>query len=294
MFVCFQLMDSRDHTRMDSMDYNDGYNPDYWLPICPDDTKEQQSPAPSTSSGNIVPSNWSSLLQAHETLLQNKTSMDKRKFNKNALELLNQTMSMLQQHVQALSPSFASIPPVQQNSSDLNALKEVLGDFRNRLLNSKEVASEELVEQVVTHISCTLSPLLTADEKREELQKKCLAFVQELSPQLSIKVGPIIKSYIARQFGAGIEDMLAEVRLPDLSLQEKTQMYTRMLNNFFNDSGCISFACSNRHLLGNILPVDLWFLTFFAFVTARRCRGDNILMLGCTGLFKIIKYINCF
>ena len=28
---------------------------------------------------------------------------------------------------------------------------------------------------------------------------------------------------------------------------------------------------------------DVWFLTFFACVTARRARGDNILQLGCTG-----------
>jgi hypothetical protein len=213
--------------------------------------------------------------------------MDKRKFHKTALELLHQTMSMLKQHLQMhplLSTSPTPLLP-QHQSNNWSALKEVLGDFRNRLLNSKEVASEELVEQVVTYISCTLSPLLTADERREELQKKCLAFIQDLSPQLSIKVGPIIKSHIARQFGAGIEDMLAEVHLPELSLREKTQMYTRMLNNFFGDASCISFACSSRPLMGKLLPVDLWFLTFFAFVTARRCRGDNLLMLGCTGTF---------
>jgi len=305
---------------VDTMDLEDGYDPEHWLPIdsvptaaaaataaindnqelTNDNLIEPSSPVPSTSSGNIMstvqPPTWQSLLQAHQTLLHNKTHMDKRKFNKQVFELLCQTMFCINYHVQTSSmsvqqqqqpptppPTTTTTSPGYQSHTDWGHLKEALSNFRESLLNDKEVESEQLVEQVVTFISRTLSPLLTADEKREELQKKCVAFVQELSPQLSIKVGPIIKCYIARKFGASIDDLLAEVHLPEMAVQEKTKMYTRMLNNFLGDTGCLSFACSNRQLMGNILPVDLWFLTFFSFVTARRCRGDNILMLGCSG-----------
>jgi hypothetical protein len=184
------------------------------------------------------------------------------------------------------SPSLIHSPG---NNIQWDHFKEALGNFRNLLLNEKEMASEELVERVVQFISQSLSPLLTADERREELQKQCLAFVHDLSPQLSLKVGPLIKSCIQRQFGAGIENMLAEVRLPEMSLKEKSQMYSRMLNNFLGDTSSITFACSNRQLLGKLLPVDLWFLTFFAFVTAKRSRGDNLLMLGCVGKSSVGK-----
>jgi len=225
---------------------------------------------------------WMSLVEAHQALLQ---SQSEDNFNQRALDLLNQTMSMVTTH--HLGPAMAQC----QSSSRLewDHLKEALSEFRHLLLNSKEMASEELVERVVHYIGPTLSPLLSADEKREELQKKCLAFVHDLSPQLNLKIGPLIKSYISRQFGVGIEDLLAEVRLPEMSLKDKAQMYSRMLNNFLGDASSISFACSNRQLLGKLLPVDLWFLTFFAFVTTRRSRGDNLLMLGCVGKSSVGK-----
>jgi len=254
---------------------NDGIfdDPSHWLPI---------QPAPSSTQLPLQ-----SLVNVYQALVQNKPNMDKGAFTESALTLLEKTMSALQHSVSA-HPSPTPLD-LHQNDPQMDHLKEALGEFRQLLLNTKEMASEELVERVVHYISQTLSPLLTADERREELQKKCLAFVHDLSPQLSLKVAPLVKSCIARQFGAGIENMLAEVRLPEMSLKDKTQMYTRMLNTFLGDSGSISFACSNRQLLGQLLPVDLWFLTFFAFVTAKRCRGDNLLMLGCVGKSSVGK-----
>jgi hypothetical protein len=212
-------------------------------------------------------------------------------FNKNALQLLDQTMSLLQHQENGNTSSMPSLSLTQSfdNNIQWGHFKEALGNFRNLLLNEKEMVSEELVERVVQFISQSLSPLLTADERREELQKQCLAFVHDLSPQLSLKFGPLIKSCIQRQFGAGIENMLAEVRLPEMSLKEKSQMYSTMLNNLLTDTSSITFACSNRRLLGNLLPVDVWFLTFFAFVTAKRSRGDNLLMLGCVGKSSVGK-----
>ena len=56
-----------------------------------------------------------------------------------------------------------------------------------------------------------------------------------------------------------------------------------MLENFLGDTTSISFAVTNRKMMGNLLPADLWFLTFFSMVTTRRCRGDNLLMLGLVG-----------
>ena len=107
--------------------------------------------------------------------------------------------------------------------------------------------------------------------------------MSELSPQISIKLSPIIKSTISRQFGADIEDMLAEVLLPEMSVRDKSNLYSKMLENFLGDTTSISFAVTNRKMMGNLLPADLWFLTFFSMVTTRRCRGDNLLMLGLVG-----------
>jgi hypothetical protein len=267
----------------------------HWLPIIAATTSDKDenapnlffpalsptppsSPVASTSATKTGPCSWSNIINEHQVLLSNKPNMDRRRFNKSVFMLLNKTISLAQQHLQQANS--ASIPHTVNEWEDP---KHIFAKFRKELLNPKEMKSEELVESVVAYVNQTLPSLLTADEHKEELQKKSLALLQDLSPQMSIKLAPIVKSYIVRQFGANIEDLLAEVHLPEMSLKEKTNMYTRMLNNFFSDVGCISFALSNRKLLGNLTPSDLWFLTFFAFVTARRCRGDNLLMLGCVG-----------
>lgn len=263
----------------------------YWLPINGDKQDGQGmllpqiSPTPPSSPMPVASTStqgqnceWGTVIHEYEMLISNKATIDRRKFNKLILALLNKTIGLAKGHLQ--KPNVSIMP---SSAINLPTVEEAFGDYRNDLLNEKEIKAEELVEKVVAFVNNSLPALLTADERKEELQKKSLALLQDLSPQMSIKLAPIVKSYISRQFGCAIEDMLAEVFLPEMSLQDKTSMYTRMINTFLDDASCLSFALSNRQLLGNLTPVDLWFLTFFAFVTVRRCRGDNLLMLGCVG-----------
>jgi len=263
---------------------------EHWLPITYDESTDGQemvfpdltpsptpptTPLPSISTAAPTQNAWCSLINDHASLLSSQATMDRRKFNKSVMALLNKAIILAKEHINSSPHSMQQLWP------DPRAM---FGEFRLMLLNDKEMASEDMVEKIVNFVQQSISPLLTADERKEELQKKSVALLQDLSPQMSIKFTPIIKSYIARQFGSDMDDMLAEICLPEMSLKEKTSLYTRMLTNFLDDVGCLSFAFSNRRLLGNVTPVDLWFLTFFAFVTARRCRGDNLLMLGCVGM----------
>ena len=238
---------------------------------------------------------WASVCQEYAVLMNSKGEMDGRKFNKLALALLKKCIVKARQSQEQADHLFP-IPMKEQESLFSSAVpgwhnaKELFGDFRNLLLNAKELHSEELCSQVVAFVDKTLPPMLTVDERKEELQKKCIYFLSELSPQLSIKLSPIIRSYISRQFGADIEDMLAEVLLPEMSVRDKSNLYSKMLEKFLGDTTSISFAVTNRQLMGNLLPADLWFLTFFAFVTTRRCRGDNLLMLGLVGMYFYFIY----
>jgi hypothetical protein len=223
------------------------------------------------------PTNVAQLIQEYTSLMMTKGKMDSRRFNKLAFALLDQCIKALQ-----CTEGQASIkePTISKYREDA---KEAFGEFRLLLLNAKEMHSEILVQRVVSFIDKGLSSLLTSDERKEELQKKSLAFITELSPSMSIKIAPIIKSYISRQFGSDLEDLLAEVRLPEMSPKEKTLTYARMFKNFMDNPSCITFAATNKQLLGDLEPADVWFLTFFAFVTVRRSRGDNLLMLGLVG-----------
>ena len=255
--------------------------------------KKNEPACPSTSVDT------KELVQEYQAIMLTKGKVDGRRFNKMALALLDKCVSALKNPVSNNAVLCSMKEPTI--SSYRQDAKEAFGEFRMLLLNDKEMHSETLVERVVSFIEKLLPPLLTADEKREELQKKTLALIAELSPSMSIKIAPIVKSYISRQFGSDLDDLLAEVRLPEMSAKEKTLMYSRMFGNFMDDPGCVFFAATNKQLLGNLEPVDIWFLTFFAFVTTRRSRGDNLLMLGLVGrlhipftIFIVNHFKNCF
>ena len=221
---------------------------------------------------------WKTLIGEYNLLMMDKDKIDRRRFNKTALVLLDKCIATAKSMGKA--PHSLIEPTVSQYRDDS---KDTFEEFREILLNAKELAIDDLTSRVVTFIDKGLSPSLTADERKEELQKKTMSFLTELSPQLSIKAAATVKSFIARQFGSDLDDLLGEIVLPEMSIKDKTDMYTRMFENLMDDPRCVSFAASNLQLLGQLAPLDVWFLTFFAFVTVKRSRGDNLLMLGCVG-----------
>jgi len=227
---------------------------------------------------------WDDLVNRHSTLMAQKGIMDNRQFNKKAIQLLSAFAAHAPPQPQTgTNHSGASAAVVTSNGANWDSEKQALQHFRSMLLNQKEMASEELVARVVQYIEGQLSPLLTADEKKETLLKKSLAFMLELSPQLSIKTAPVIRSYVSRQFDAQLDNLFAEIRMPEMPLRDKALLYRRMFSNVFDDDRCVSFAACNKSLLGKTTIRDLYFLTFYACVTSRRHRGDNLLQLGCVG-----------
>ena len=244
---------------------------------------------------------WNELLRQHAALLGSKGKVNGRKFNKTALDLLNWCAENIKKRPDLLQNAgplgdgpFASTSAangagaaaaIAQAPPNWEGEREALSEFRSLLLNAKEIQSEEMVVRIVAFIQNGLPPLLTADEKRDLLLKRSLAFVQELSPQLSLKTGPVIRSYVNQIFDSHLDNLFAEIRMPEKSPKDKALQYRRMFCNFIDDQSCVSFACTNKALLGKLSARDVWFLTFFAFVTTRRVRGDNLLQLGCTGLF---------
>jgi len=244
---------------------------------------------------------WPDLVRQHAILLESKNQMDGRRFNKTALDLLNACVQFLKKEMPSsgiANPGSASHKEEEMefNPSDpeWHAEKAALAEFRLQLLSENELKGEDFVNRVVSYIEQGVSPLLTADEKRENLLKKSMAFMQELSPALSLKMAQIVKSCVSQRFDSKMDYMFAEINLPEMDIKEKALLYRRMLANFIDNDHCISFATTNRRLLGKLTPKDVWFLTFFACVTARRSRGDNLLQLGCVGNALKPHFFICF
>lgn len=251
------------------------------------DSKPQRKKMKHSPTGvAAVYSSWDDIIRAYQLLLQQKSSMSGRRFNKKALELLDACIRLASQS----NPS-SQAPTSVDNfpTTEWNFEQENLSKFRAILLNDKELASEDLVQQIVQWVNKGLPDHMTADEKKDTLFKKSMAFVQELSPALAIKTGPIIKSCVAQMFDSQLDHLFAEIKMPEMTVKEKSIMYRRMLGNFLDDAKSVSFAFTNKQLLGRLQPKDLYFLTFFACVTVRRCRGDNLLQLGCVGMKVYFK-----
>ena len=252
-------------------------------------------------------SSWSDLIREHQTLMESKGKVHGRHFNKSALALLDACVQMVKKESAILKMSPQPPPSTSGlagttlgiaeaisakgvDTTDWTDEKEALSNFRSLLLNSRELASEELVARVVEYIQQGLSPFLTADEKKETLLRKSLAFLQELSPALSLKTAPVVKSYVSRLFDSQLDSLFAEIQMPEMSVREKSLLYRRMFGRFIDDETCVSFAVANRRLLGKLTPAEMWFATFFVFVTSRRVRADNLLMLGCVGESSSLTY----
>ena len=60
-----------------------------------------------------------------------------------------------------------------------------------------------------------------------------------------------------------MNELFAEVQLPELSLKDKSLLYGRMLFKLLDAPAYVSYTTTNPKLLGNLQTKDLWFQTFF-------------------------------
>jgi len=113
----------------------------------------------------------SQLIQDYTSLMMSRGTMDSRRFNRLSMQLLDKCITSLRSMKGDANVAAAvqSEPTFLKYREDA---REAFGEFRRLLLNEKEMHSETLVEKVVSFIDKGLSPMLTADERKEELQKK--------------------------------------------------------------------------------------------------------------------------
>jgi len=120
-------------------------------------------------------------------------------------------------------------------------------EYKSILLNQQELTGEEMVAKIMDHMEQRLPPDMFRQNR-------------------------------------DMNELFAEVQLPELSLKDKSLLYGRMLFKLLDNPEYVSYTTSNPKLLGNLPAKDVWFLTFFSFVTCKRTKGDNLLQLGCSGI----------
>ncbi len=144
--------------------------------------------------------------------------------------------------------------------------------------------AEELVARIISLVESQIPSDLAPDEKRQTLEKAVLAKIDLTSSCLKLKLAPLTKAYMNQREENEMDELLYSMVVPQISRKEKSRIYGLMFSRLLDDPDCVSFATGNPQMLGKLDPVDVWFLTFFVFVTCRRVRGDNLLQLCCSGI----------
>ncbi len=92
----------------------------------------------------------------------------------------------------------------------------------------------------MNHMEQHLPPDMSANGKRQALFRGIMDKLNELSASLQIRLGPIAKSLMMFCQNRDMNELFAEVQLPELSLKDKSLLYGRMLFKLLDDPACVS------------------------------------------------------
>ena len=104
------------------------------------------------------------------------------------------------------------------DNRDLNIF--VQDEYKAILLNQCELTGEEIVAKIMDFVEKHLPVELSADERRQELFRGVMDKLNELSASLQIRLGPIARSLMMFCQNRDMNDLFAEVQLPELSAKE--------------------------------------------------------------------------
>ena len=143
--------------------------------------------------------------------------------------------------------------------------------------------TEEFLREIINEVSANLSGHLTESERTAQITKKVIDRLHIVSSNLVVRLNTLVKTMVEHDSSLLLDDNLANISVPELSLQEKVHIYCRMFNAFISDPECVSFRVANQSVLGNLTCEMVFILTLFSFATCRRVRSDGILCLVVSG-----------
>ncbi len=73
---------------------------------------------------------------------------------------------------------------------------EIMTEYAGRILNEREVRSDELVAKIVAMVEAQIPPQMDPEEKRQTLEQAVLAKLSTASSCLKLKLAPLAKAYM--------------------------------------------------------------------------------------------------
>lgn len=152
-----------------------------------------------------------------------------------------------------------------------------------KMLSTKDILIESFLQEIIDNLpdadGSNSAAVELARVWKEEARKK----ISSMSVTLAHRVEPIVQLMLEQKLAANMEQSFASIKTIDTSMIEMIEKYQKCFNIWVDASDCVSFKTTNKRLLGQISPKDMYILTFFSFLTCKRSKNDNILQLGMVG-----------
>ena len=143
---------------------------------------------------------------------------------------------------------------------------EVVEGFLNQVFDSLSVP---------LHTSATELARIWKDEVQEKISHQSIVLSHRTSPLVQIMLEQRVKQVLDSTF--------VKVQCGEQDFKTMVENYSKCFSKWVDSESCVSFKACNKTLLGNLPAKDAWILTFFAFCTNQRTKGDNLLQLGLSG-----------
>jgi len=150
-----------------------------------------------------------------------------------------------------------------------------------KLVSQKESMIEEYLDSIFAtlekpdNVSGVQLARIWKQEVRERIYKD--------SKTLSFKSLPLVQHILDQKMDELFEKSYGTLEERKIDAREMSEKYTFYFNKWIDCDTHVSFKTAKPTLLGGIHIKDAWILTFFAFLTCKRNKDDNMLMLGLVG-----------
>jgi hypothetical protein len=146
-------------------------------------------------------------------------------------------------------------------------------------------AREQITETFLKEIIDTLPepPNTSAVELARAWKDEARKRIGDMSVTLSHRVQPIVQLLLEEKLAKTMDKSFLTVEIAEPLLEDMANRYKKCFNIWIDASQHVSFKATNTRLLGNVSAKDMYILTYFAFLTCKRAKCDNILQLGLVG-----------
>jgi midasin (ATPase involved in ribosome maturation) len=158
--------------------------------------------------------------------------------------------------------------------------QETTVEMVEQLLSTREKHVEEFLHMFFDSLEkenkfAGMSADLAQQSRFDEAFKK----VSELSLVLSHRLESVIKFVLNQREQNTLKGLYGNIQASGPSQEESSEAYQKCFNTFVDCLDAVSIKAGDPLLIGDLCPREAFILTFFAFITMKRSKGDNLMQL---------------